>query len=346
MRIFHGFKNICGMAGLMAAEQRKLGVDALSVINEPTVSQAYGFPYDRAIEHSDTFALAKKIVDAPDGSENSFGVFQFYFGESLFAGTLADLPVLRDQGKKVFMYFCGCDIRDAKQVIGQHRWNVCSQCWPALCSRNRRRALAMALAHADGIFVSTPDLLEFVPGSLMVPQAVDINRASELRRRWAAEETSGRHASAPVRIVHSPTNRALKGSDYLIAAVEKLRSTGHNIELDLIEGLSHEDALRRIYHADIGVDQLVCGAHGTVSVEMMALGKPVICFIRPDLRRHYPIDLPIVSADPDCLSVVLTELVEDRQRRVDLGEAGIAYVARHHSSSVIAGQLLQHYLSF
>ena len=41
------------------------------------------------------------------------------------------------------------------------------------------------------------------------------------------------------------------------------------------------------------------GAYGTVSIEMMAKGVPVVCRIRDDLRPYYPCGPPtILSAEP------------------------------------------------
>ena len=54
----------------------------------------------------------------------------------------------------------------------------------------------------------------------------------------------------------------------------------------------------------------------------MALGKPVVCYIRPDLVDKYPPGLPIRSAHPDNLRDVLRELVSDHELRRSLGIQG------------------------
>jgi len=84
-------------------------------------------------------------------------------------------------GRRVFFHFCGCDIRDSKHVIATYDYSACKTCWPQLCSPNRPRALDIARRFADGVFVSTPDLLEFMPGSTLLPQPIELGRVDLLR---------------------------------------------------------------------------------------------------------------------------------------------------------------------
>ena len=47
--------------------------------------------------------------------------------------------------------------------------------------------------------------------------------------------------NGPVTIVHSPNHRVIKGTEYIIAAVEKLKSEGLQIEFQLLEGLKNTE---------------------------------------------------------------------------------------------------------
>jgi hypothetical protein len=105
--------------------------------------------------------------------------------------------------------------------------------------------------------------------------------------------------------------------------------------------------------ADLAVDQLMIGAYGTVSIEMMAKGVPVVCRIRDDLRRHYAADLPIVSAEPSAagsrksygpdIYSVLEDLIQHPETWPDLGRRGIAYVTREHEMCRVAERVLPLY---
>ena len=63
----------------------------------------------------------------------------------------------------------------------------------------------------------------------------------------------------------------------MIAAVE-----GLDADLELVEGLHHDEAFERYRDADIVVDQLNAGWYGLFAIEAMALGKPVVTFLHDE----------------------------------------------------------------
>jgi glycosyltransferase involved in cell wall biosynthesis len=146
-----------------------------------------------------------------------------------------------------------------------------------------------------------------------------------------------------MRIIHAPTDRDIKGTKYLLAAVERLKAAGYPVEVSLLEGLPHEQVHVLSEQADIAVDQLMLGAHGMFAVEMMARGLPVICRIREDLRRFYPPDFPLITADPGSIYDVLESLITQPERWADLGRWGIEYVRREHEMHHVAARALSLY---
>jgi glycosyltransferase involved in cell wall biosynthesis len=143
-------------------------------------------------------------------------------------------------------------------------------------------------------------------------------------------------------IVHSPTARITKGTNAVLKAVESLKAD-HNFEFRLIEGVPRKKALELMQDADIFLDQFVLGDRGIASLEAMALGKPVICYIKPSLLSAYPADLPIVNATQDMLTEALRGLLANGTRRHELGRLGRAYVENYHDAFKIAPQLIDIY---
>jgi glycosyltransferase involved in cell wall biosynthesis len=143
-------------------------------------------------------------------------------------------------------------------------------------------------------------------------------------------------------VVHAPSNRAKKGTEHVVAAC-----AGLPVELDLVEGVPHDEARRRYERADIVVDQLNAGWHGIFALEAMALGKPVVCHLKPDVveqaERAYGTRVPIVPATADTLVETLRPLVADAELRRRIGAESRAYVERVHDIDVIADRLLDLY---
>ena len=207
------------------------------------------------------------------------------------------------------------------------------------CSANQKKALKSALKYANAIFVSTPDLIEFIPGSILLPQPIDINTFESMKKNIVTEKNQ----SGTIKIAHAPSNRKMKGTRYIEEAVSTLIASGYSIELLLVENLPYEEALHKCANADIVIDQLLIGSYGQYSVEMMALGKPVICYLRDDLLRHYSSELPIVNANPSNLIEVLKNLLDRKDDWDKLGRQGVKYVQQNHDSKVIAKKLIEHY---
>ena len=119
------------------------------------------------------------------------------------------------------------------------------------------------------------------------------------------------------------------------------------VELDIVEGVQHEAARERYARADIVVDQLNAGWHGVFALESMALGKPVVAHLKPDVversAQGYGIRLPIVPATKENLAEALRPLVEDAALRRQIGAASRAYVEQVHDIDRIADRLLDIY---
>ncbi len=113
----------------------------------------------------------------------------------------------------------------------------------------------------------------------------------------------------PLRIGHAPSNRKAKGTDIILSVLDELAAEGHQFELVLVEGLSNDAARLKYEQMDILIDQLHAGWYGGLAVELMALGKPVMVYIReadlkfipPDMKNDLPVMRTNVSSlKEDC----------------------------------------------
>jgi glycosyltransferase involved in cell wall biosynthesis len=234
-------------------------------------------------------------------------VFHFYFGLTLVPKSL-QFPVLRATRKRSVMHFLGSDIRGKP---------------PA--------ELAWA-ARAQARIVGSYDAIRWVPEAEVVPPGIDLGD-------YTAVPPSD--ASKPV-VLHAPSSRRRKGSEHVIAVCNRLP-----VELEIVEGLHHDEARRRYERADIVVDQLNAGWYGVFAIEAMALGKPVVTFLHEEAiaRTEDAFDtrVPIVSATAETLADRLRPLVEDAQERRRIGAASRAYVEQVHDADKIADRLLAVY---
>jgi hypothetical protein len=326
MRIVHGPLNVAGMASNLARAQRQLGRDSVSVC---LPQGPFGYAPDRVLGQSGAAngasALSFLLTQLP-----RFDVLHFYYNTSFTGPGLHEISWLQAMGKKVFFTFLGCDVRDSKANLAQHKWSMCSECWPMGCSANRAALLAAA-TRADGVFVTTPDLLEFVPGARLLLLPYDETRIAPV-------------AAPPprrpmLRILHAPTDRQKKGTRHIEHAVSALTAAGAAIELEMIEGKSQSELFAAAETADLVIDQIMAGCYGTFAAEMMARGKPVIAAMRPDIAAAMPPHCPVIDANPDTIGAVLAAIVAGRYDLTAIGAASRVYATAHHASLAVAQAL-------
>lgn len=334
LRILHAPANVAGIAGLLARAQRDLGHHAMSV---EYFQRPFQFGVDTTLGLQAGDGRIKKATRMglfALGAFARYDVFHLYFGNTLLPSPYPDLRLLRALGKRIVFHFCGCELRRREPNVTEYSITACTDCVWHRCMQLKHPDLSWA----DVLIVSTPDLLEFAPGAHVLSGPVDLDRWTPKVSREVPVSESG-----PVRIVHAPTNREVKGTKYVLAAIERLKNAGHAVELDLLEGLPHAQVQVLSERADIAVDQLMIGSYGTFSIEMMAKGLPVVCRIREDLRQFYAPDLPLINADPGRIYEVLESLITRPQDWAELGRRGIQYVQREHEMHRVAARALALY---
>lgn len=144
-------------------------------------------------------------------------------------------------------------------------------------------------------------------------------------------------------IVHSPTKRHAKGTNYLLKAISALKER-FDFDFVLIENMSRADTLRCIEKCDIFVDQLLLGSYGMASCEAMSMGKPVVCYIMDAVfESGLPKSCPIVNANIDNVYDKIAWLLESRENRIELGKKSRKYAEDYLDVKQQASNLVQVY---
>jgi len=348
MRILHCPTSTGGNAWGLSQAERKLGLDSTVLIFQNTW---LNYPADINLRLDSSSKLSKYFKMASFFSEavRKYDIFHFNFGLSLFfiprLNLFLDVPILKQLGKKIVVTFQGCDARQREFCLNNFSISACADCdcYQGTCNDNmdakKRKRIALYNRYADRIFALNPDLLYVIPHGEFLPYAsVDL-------REWIPSNRKGNRRK--VTIFHAPTNREVKGTKYVLQAVEKLKRKNNMIELNLVENLPHGKVKKIMEEADLVIDQLLVGWYGGVAVEAMALGKPVICFIRnEDLRfipREMREDLPIINANPRNLYQVLDRHLNDKKNLSLIGQKSRSYVERYHDPIKIAQQMKELY---
>lgn len=149
--------------------------------------------------------------------------------------------------------------------------------------------------------------------------------------------------NSKVVIVHSPSAKIAKGSNYIIPVVETLMNE-YNIEFLLLHDVPRQDVLDAMIKADIFIDQIIIGSFASAALEAMSFGKPVLAYIAPSVfEMGLAKDCPVVNVNPETLEEKLRELIENPEMRNSIGKKSRQYVERVNDSLVVSKKLLEIY---
>lgn len=266
-------------------------------------------------------------------------VYWLYSKYSAFMSRM-EMFLIRLMNVKVFIQYQGDDARQG-DVFSKFEINFVNQVdsdyYTQITDNAKRARIAYLCDHAHKIYALNPDLKNVLPASAeFLPYSnVDI-------KKWTPVYTQMLQRS--LRIGHAPSHRGVKGTDLIIKAFNQLKNQGFDVELVLIEGVSHDEAMEIYKTVDVVVDQIYAGWYGGLAVEVMALGKPVIAYIRDQDLKYIPEqmrnDLPIIRVEPSSIYQVLKNVTcMARVELLEIAKNSRKYVEQWHDPMNIARRI-------
>ncbi|WP_274363644.1 glycosyltransferase [Paenibacillus thermotolerans] len=289
------------------------------------------FGYDDYVIQSDAYEMANALECAI----SYFDIFHYHTGYTIFKDK-SDVLMALDAGKKVVMHHRGNDVRLPSKAKKLNPYVYTGDSQP---EEQIKKNLEFFSKHLKAAIVQDYELYDYVcdyyQNVYVLPRLIN---TKEMLPRYETEK------SHPPLIVHAPTSKLFKGTEEIIKVVKALQQE-IKFDFKLVELSTRSETLNWFQKADIIIDQILCGAYGNVSVEGMALGKPVVCYLRQDIQTRLPRELPIISANPDTLYGKLKYLVQHSEYRRQKGKEGRAYVEKYHESSRVIRDLIDIYRS-
>jgi hypothetical protein len=250
----------------------------------------------------------------------------FIFLWDTFQPDFSDLALLKSLGKKVVTIHVGDDVRwvyAMQQEFASYHFQPMQYDssyfhWSSL--HNKLNRLRYAEKYADLVY----SRLDQAQLSLR-----PYHQWKMMVRPEKFTAYSNQKLQNPL-VIHSPTNREIKGTQYILEAVERLKSEGFVFEFQLFENIPHQEALQLYQKADIVIDQLLCPGAGKFATECLAMGKVVLAKMGYGVypQKIAP-NCPLVDVNPENIYQVLKDLLPNHARRQALAEAGPLFVKEH-----------------
>jgi glycosyltransferase involved in cell wall biosynthesis len=272
-------------------------------------------------------------------------------------GPGAEIRLLKRLGKKVVYTNNGC--LDGVSQTSFASWGerpVCADCpWrevPSICSDSRnlewgefRNEVAdfQVLLGGNRIDYNLDERVHEVPEfycldagfwhpDLLVPSNFRLSLPETTVKIYHAVGNASSRSEAG-------TNRNLKSTHVYIPLIDQLKREGEDVELIFFDQVPNRQLRFYQAQADIVVDMLTYGFFGASAREAMMLGKPVVCYLRPEwltqMRAEIPDyvdELPIVNATPDTVREVLLDLIRNPAKRREIGRRSREFAVKWHSA--------------
>lgn len=351
LKVLHLPESAGGTAWALAQSERALGLDSEVLYKK---SNLYGYKADISLKLDELdrfYAQIWQLLKTFLNIRNKYDIYHFNFGSSLieykkYGINLLDLPFYSNNAK-LFVTYNGCDARQKYATMERTSYSAChnADCYNRMCFNPKmdlmkKNRIAKMAKYVNKMFAISPDLLWFLPkGSVLLPTTF-----------------SGFHDIVPAKpvcqgkkitIMHAPTDRGCKGTDIIQEVMDRIKVKYKNVDFVLVEGLTHREALKLYEKADLVIDQLYVGWYGGLAVEVMKMGKPVVCYIREEdlvfIPKAMNEELPIINANKDNLFEVLSSCIENPAFLKEKAKQSLDYVNKWHDPLYLAGLVKEYY---
>jgi hypothetical protein len=332
-RIFIGFTDIAGVGTRLEAGFRKIGCKAdFYFFNKHPFDYSGGsrlqFSKKLIVSRIEKILFLIKILIKYD--------YFIYIGSGTgFLKNRLDIKILNFFRKKTMIMYVGCDVR-MPSVVAKYKWNTCTNCPKeyqeyvgCIIPRKEKR-----IREEEAIFKYIFSPLEC--GGWINRKFFNILFPVDIDKLKIA--TTKPDSNRKLRIIHAPSNFEKKGTKYVLKAINNLKEE-FEFEFKLIQNISIEELYAEIHNADLVIDQMLGGFYGLFAIESMALGKPVICYLRDDAIEY---DNPIINANPDTIYEVLKSIIRNPSGLYEIGLDSRKYVEQYHSYIAVCNMILSY----
>jgi glycosyltransferase involved in cell wall biosynthesis len=135
-----------------------------------------------------------------------------------------------------------------------------------------------------------------------------------------------------LKVVHAPTDRVIKGTQEIIAAIEKAKKS-KKFDFVLLENLPREKVIEEKAKCHIAIDQIGNRGgtgYGINSLETLSMGIPTITDMNCGFDTWLP-ENPFVVANADNLAEKLIELIDNEEYRRKKRKESRTWVSKYHS---------------
>lgn len=351
-KVFVGPGNIAGGAFYIAKSLRLVGINAKSF---SYYAHPFGYPCDHdnilfrnPFKKNSNINLFQKLIINKYTLKTIWAIqkllifiyatirydtYIFISHETFFAKN-KDLKILKLLKRKIAFLYMGCPERDPSDIINQTDRGICSFCRDEkmqkhlFCYQDLKRRKIEFISHYADIIYAQRDTSSFVKDKEKIKEVF-------LLTDFSIEQVEIQEKFSNIKellITHIPSNNLLKGTAFVLKAIEELQARGSKFKY-FSKSIDHEEVKDLLKKTHILIDQFSAG-HGLLSIEGMASGCVVICRTAKWFKEDYP-EIPVVSCEPEELTSVLSNLISNKDNMLSIANKSYEYYLKFHTGEKV-----------
>ncbi|BDM79496.1 glycosyltransferase family protein [Acaryochloris marina] len=274
-------------------------------------------------------------------------IIRFFYRQYCWNLQLIELNIYSLLNKKIFITYQGNDARQGDFCLKNFEFNIASQVDDEFYNPEsdalKRIMIQRMSKYCREVYALNPDLMHVLPKKTKF-----IPYSHVFLDEWTPHYNQLENRK--LRIGHAPSNRKVKGTDIILNSLACLEKEGYEFELILVEGVSNSEAKKLYASVDVLIDQIFAGWYGGLAVEAMALGKPVLVYIRELDLKFVPTemvnDFPFIQVNPNNIESKLRMILElPRKDLLALAKKSRAFVEKWHNPLDIASKIKEDYIT-
>lgn len=191
--------------------------------------------------------------------------------------------------------------------------------------------------YPDECIISTPDLIDNAPRGVWIPPPVDEEFFNEDSHPKNLKNVVGLRVSSHG---YKPTKD--KAGEILLG-LEALRERRKDFDILLAEKLKHSEMSNFYQRCNVVIDDKPVGWFGLMGEEAMAMGIPVVSFVRDDLAAKYDPWVLMTDGTPSSTVERVNSLLDDAEFAEKVARQGKAYALREFKPSVVGRRVMEFY---
>lgn len=138
-----------------------------------------------------------------------------------------------------------------------------------------------------------------------------------------------------IKIIHAPSNKWIKWSEYIIKIIKNLQKKYENIYYEELTNIPRNTILEKIWESDIVIDQLILWDFWVFSLESMYNNKITLCYLLDTVLNKYSKELPIINVNINNLELKLEDIILNIDDYKKIWNKWKKYIDKYNSENVI-----------